>query len=83
MPGPGARDLGQSTETHYREGWGIANAGSYVLSSELVRRDPGTLLPLGVVVARRGGRLVGGLNDLAWAGGRVWANIAPRLPLQN
>jgi glutaminyl-peptide cyclotransferase len=70
------------TVAYNREGWGIANTGSYVLtsdgSSELVRRDPGTLLPLGVVVARCGGRLVGGLNDLAWADGRVWANIAPR-----
>ena len=47
-------------------------------SSELVRRDPQTLAPLGLVVVRCGGKLVGGLNDLAWAGGRVWANVAPR-----
>jgi glutaminyl-peptide cyclotransferase len=70
------------TVAYNREGWGIASAGSYVLtsdgSSELVRRDPATLLPLGVVVARCGGKHVGGLNDLAWADGRVWANIAPR-----
>ena len=47
-------------------------------SSELVRRDPHTLAPLGLVVARCGGKLIGGLNDLEWAGGRVWANVAPR-----
>jgi glutaminyl-peptide cyclotransferase len=70
------------TIAYNREGWGICNAGSYVLtsdgSSELVRRDPLTLMPLDTVVVRCGGQRVGGLNDLAWAGGRVWANIAPR-----
>ncbi len=70
------------TVSYNREGWGICNAGSYVLtsdgSSELVRRDPQTLMPLGIVVVRCGGQHVGGLNDLAWAGGLVWANIAPR-----
>jgi glutaminyl-peptide cyclotransferase len=70
------------TVRYNREGWGICTVGPYVLtsdgSSELVRRDPRTLAPLGVVVVRCGGQRVGGLNDLAWAGGRVWANIAPR-----
>jgi glutaminyl-peptide cyclotransferase len=65
-----------------REGWGICNAGSHVMtsdgSSELVRRDPRTLAPAGVVVVRCGGQRIGGLNDLEWAGGRVWANLAPR-----
>jgi glutaminyl-peptide cyclotransferase len=69
------------TIPYNREGWGICAAGSYVLtsdgSSELVRRDPQTLAPLAVVVVRGGGHRVGGLNDLAWADGRVWANIAP------
>jgi glutaminyl-peptide cyclotransferase len=69
------------TIRYNREGWGICAVGSYVLtsdgSSELVRRDPLTLAPLGVIVARCGGQRVGGLNDLAWADGRVWANIAP------
>ena len=69
------------TIRYNREGWGICAAGPYVLtsdgSSELVRRDPQTLAPLGVVVARCGEYRVGGLNDLIWAGGRVWANIAP------
>jgi len=64
-----------------REGWGICNAGSHVMtsdgSSELVRRDPQTLAPAGVVVVRCGGQRIGGLNDLEWAGGRVWANLAP------
>jgi glutamine cyclotransferase len=65
-----------------REGWGICGAGSHVLtsdgSSELVWRDPQTLAPAGVVVVRCGGQRIGGLNDLEWAGGRVWANLAPR-----
>jgi glutaminyl-peptide cyclotransferase len=64
-----------------REGWGICNAGSHVLtsdgSSELVRRDPGTLAPLDLLLVRYNGRRVGGLNDLETAGGRVWANVAP------
>jgi glutaminyl-peptide cyclotransferase len=70
------------TIPYNREGWGICAVGSYVLtsdgSSELVRRDPQTLAPLGVVIVRGGGHRVGGLNDLTWADGRVWANIAPR-----
>jgi glutaminyl-peptide cyclotransferase len=70
------------TISYNREGWGICNAGRYVLtsdgSSELVRRDPETLMPLGTVVVRIGGQRIGGLNDLEWAGGRVWANVAPR-----
>jgi len=70
------------TVPYNREGWGICNAGPYLLtsdgSSELVRRDPRTLAPLGVIVVRHAGQPVGGLNDLEWAGGLVWANIAPR-----
>ena len=70
------------TIAYNREGWGICNAGWSVLtsdgSSELVWRDPRTLAPLGVVVVRCGGQQVGGLNDLAWAEGRVWANVLPR-----
>ena len=69
------------TISYNREGWGICNAGPCLLtsdgSSELVRRDPQTLMPLGLVVARLGGQRIGGLNDLEWAGGRVWANVAP------
>jgi glutamine cyclotransferase len=61
---------------------GICNAGPYILtsdgSSELVRRDPQTLAPLGLIVVRRDGQPVSGLNDLEWAGGLVWANIAAR-----
>ena len=70
------------TVPYNREGWGICNAGGYVLtsdgSSELVRRDPQTLAPLGVIVVRSGGQPVSGLNDLEWAGGLVWANVALR-----
>jgi glutaminyl-peptide cyclotransferase len=70
------------TIPYNREGWGICNAGPYVLTSdgtsELVRRDPQTLAPLGIILVRHGGQPVSGLNDLAWARGLVWANIAPR-----
>jgi glutaminyl-peptide cyclotransferase len=63
-----------------REGWGICAADGYLLtsdgSSELVRRDPDTLGPLGVIQVRHGADRVRGLNDLAWAGGLVWANVA-------
>ena len=44
-------------------------------SSELVRRDPVTLAPREVVHVRCRGRRVRWLNDLAWAGGLVWANV--------
>lgn len=68
-----------------REGWGICAvpagddpAAELVTSdgsSELVRRDPVTLEPRAVVHVRLGGRRVRWLNDLAWAGDRVWANV--------
>jgi glutaminyl-peptide cyclotransferase len=70
------------TISYNREGWGICAAGDQVLtsdgSSELVVRDPTTLQPLGLIMVRCGGRRVGELNDLSWAGGRIWANIAQR-----
>ena len=44
-------------------------------TSELVRRDPVTLAPRTVVHVRCGEQRVRWLNDLAWAGGRVWANV--------
>jgi len=47
-------------------------------STELVPRDPQTLAPLGLIVVRLDGGRVMGLNDLAWAGGRVWANVLAR-----
>jgi glutaminyl-peptide cyclotransferase len=63
-----------------REGWGICDADGYVVtsdgSSELVRRDPGTLSPLDVIHVRLGGERLLGLNDLTFAAGRVWANVA-------
>ena len=67
-----------------REGWGICTAGDgpgaeVVTSdgtSELVRRDPETLQPREVVMARCGTTRLRWLNDLAWSGGRVWANVA-------
>jgi glutamine cyclotransferase len=45
-------------------------------TSELVRRDPGTLEPREVVHVRCQGQRVPGLNDLASAGGLIWANVA-------
>jgi glutaminyl-peptide cyclotransferase len=69
------------TVSYNREGWGICNAGSCVVTSdgsgELVQRDPQTLAPLGIVLVTYCGRRVSGLNDLDWAGGLVWANVAP------
>ena len=63
-----------------REGWGICAADQCVVtsdgSSELVRRDPQTLQPQAVVHVRCGGHRVPGLNDLAWAAGTIWANVA-------
>jgi len=63
-----------------RSGWGMCAAGDEVVTSdgtsELVRRDPGTLKPLAVVHVRCQGDRVRGLNDLAWSGGLVWANVA-------
>jgi glutaminyl-peptide cyclotransferase len=63
-----------------RDGWGICAADDEVVTSdgtsELVRRDPGTLEPRQVVHVRCEGSRVRGLNDLAWAGGLVWANVA-------
>ena len=45
-------------------------------TSELVRRDPVMLEPRDVVHVRCQGQRVLGLNDLTWAGGLVWANVA-------
>lgn len=65
-----------------REGWGICSAGDQVLtsdgSSELVRRNPATLAPAGLIRVRLDGSRVDGLNDLDFSAGRVWANLAGR-----
>jgi glutaminyl-peptide cyclotransferase len=70
------------TVPYNREGWGICAAGEWIVtsdgSSELVRRDPRTLRPLGIVAVRCDGQRVMGLNDLAWSGGLVWANVIGR-----
>jgi glutaminyl-peptide cyclotransferase len=67
------------TVSYNREGWGICAAEDRVLtsdgSSELVIRDPGSLEPSGVIRVRLTGERVGGLNDLEWSSGRVWANL--------
>jgi glutaminyl-peptide cyclotransferase len=63
-----------------RAGWGMCAAGDQVVTSdgtsELVRRDPAALEPVSVVHVRCDGDRVRGLNDLAWSGGLVWANVA-------
>jgi glutamine cyclotransferase len=81
-----ARTLEPAGQVRYnREGWGICAAGDSVLtsdgSSELVRRDPQTLVPQAVIYVRLDGHRVLGLNDLAWApspspSGTIWANVA-------
>jgi glutamine cyclotransferase len=63
-----------------RNGWGICATPEAVYTSdgtsELVRRDPQTLAPLDVIHVRAAGQRVRGLNDLTFAGGRIWANVA-------
>jgi glutaminyl-peptide cyclotransferase len=68
-----------------REGWGIATvgdgpfAGDVMTSdgtSELVRRAADTLEPRQIVHVRCRGQRVRWLNDLAWSGGLLWANVA-------
>jgi glutaminyl-peptide cyclotransferase len=68
-----------------RQGWGICTVGGATSApevvtsdgtSELVRRDPLTLEPREVVHVRCHRQRVLGLNDLTWAGGLVWANVA-------
>ncbi len=75
-----ARTLEPLSQVAYnREGWGICAALGYVVtsdgSSELVRRDPGTLAPFDVLKVRCAGARITGLNDLAWSGGLIWANV--------
>jgi glutaminyl-peptide cyclotransferase len=66
--------------SYNREGWGMCAAGDDVVTSdgtsELVRRDPATLAARAVVHVRCAGSRVRWLNDLAWADGLVWANVA-------
>lgn len=76
-----ARTLEPAGQVRYnREGWGICAADGWVVtsdgSSELVRRDPETLTPQAVIHVRCAGHRVLGLNDLAWSGGTIWANVA-------
>lgn len=70
------------TVPYNREGWGICAVGEQLVtsdgSSELVRRDPETLRPLGIIRVRHFGQRLDGLNDLAWSGGRIWANVFTR-----
>ncbi len=76
-----ARTLELTGQVRYnREGWGICAADGYVVTSdgsgELVRRDPEALAPQAVIHVRCEGRRLLGLNDLAWSGGTIWANVA-------
>jgi glutaminyl-peptide cyclotransferase len=50
----------------------VTSAGT----GELVRRDPDTLESRDIVQVRCQGERVQGLNDLTWADGLVWANVA-------
>jgi glutamine cyclotransferase len=76
----GTASTGPYTTVRYnREGWGICNTGRWAVTSdgtsELVLRDLLTLEPLRTVLIRCEGRRVGGLNDLEWQAGQVWANV--------
>jgi glutamine cyclotransferase len=70
--------------SYNRDGWGCCavagDGGPEVVTSdgtsELARRDPLTLAPREIVHVRCRGARVRWLNDLAWSGGRVWANVA-------
>jgi glutamine cyclotransferase len=70
----------QEKVPYNRDGWGACAAEGEVVTSdgtsELVRRDPATLVPRTVIHVRCAGSRVPGLNDLAWSGGLVWANVA-------
>ncbi len=75
----------QEKVRYNREGWGMCAVGGATSppevitsdgTSELVRRDPVTLEPREVLQVRCQGQRVRGLNDLTWAGGLVWANVA-------
>jgi len=61
------------------EGWGLCFDGSVLWmsdgSSSLQRRDPETFALLGRLEVRREGRPVPRLNELACAGGHVYANV--------
>jgi len=57
-------------------GQGVAEVVTSDGTGELVRRDPETLEPRAVVHVRCRGERILGLNDLTWAGGLVWANVA-------
>jgi glutaminyl-peptide cyclotransferase len=86
-----AASLELRDKVHFnREGWGmcavVALGPSGELTTpevvtsngtdELVRRDPDTLEPREIVQVRCQGKRAQLLNDLAWAGGLVWANVA-------
>jgi glutaminyl-peptide cyclotransferase len=58
-----------------RKGARVAEVITSDGTSELVRRDPATLEPRGIVHVRCNGWRVRWLNDLAWSGGLVWANV--------
>jgi len=76
-----AATLAPAGQVRYsRHGWGICTAGEDVVTSdgtsELVRRDPVDLTPRQVIHVRCAGQRVLGLNDLAYAAGIIWANVA-------
>ena len=70
------------TVPYNREGWGICAVGERVVtsdgSSELVWREARALQSLGLLKVRLAGKRLDGLNDLAWFGGRIWANVWPK-----
>ncbi|CAM2064574.1 Glutaminyl-peptide cyclotransferase [Sulfidibacter corallicola] len=61
------------------EGWGLTGSGDQLFrtdgTSRLHVHDAGDFSLLRSVTVRQGGREVGGLNELEWIDGRVWANV--------
>ncbi len=66
---------GTAAPGQWAAGGSVAEVVTSDGTSELVRRDPQTLAPRAVVHVRCGTARVRWLNDLAWAGGLIWANV--------
>lgn len=68
------------TFTYNSEGWGLAYDGTSRLvmsdgSDALTFLDPKTFAPAKSLRVRDAGQPVGGLNELEWIEGEIWANV--------
>jgi len=71
--------LQRTGEHAYRgEGWGLTGDGERLFQSDgshrLRLRDPESFAEIGVLAVHDGERPVSALNELEWAGGRIYAN---------